>query len=149
VSDLAPEWICRRIVEATGDAVLFGDRDGKIRFWNAGAEATFGWTAAEAVGQSMDLIIPERLRGRHWEGWDKTMATGVTKYGRELLAVPAARKDGAPLSIEFTIQLVRDDQGAIVGAGAIIRDVTARWNRDKELRKRLKEMESQLGGKGG
>jgi len=149
VSDLAPEWICRRIVEATGDAVLFGDREGKIRFWNAGAEATFGWTAAEAVGQSMDLIIPERLRGRHWEGWDKTMATGVTKYGRELLAVPAARKDGAPLSIEFTIQLVRDDQGAIVGAGAIIRDVTARWNRDKELRKRLKEMESQLGGKGG
>jgi len=149
VSDLAPEWICRRIVEATGDAVLFGDREGKIRFWNAGAEATFGWTAAEAVGQSMDLIIPERLRGRHWEGWDKTMATGVTKYGRELLAVPAARKDGAPLSIEFTIQLVRDDQGAIVGAGAVIRDVTARWNRDKELRKRLKEMESQLGGKGG
>jgi signal transduction histidine kinase len=82
-------------------------------------------------------------------GWDKTMATGVTKYGRELLAVPAARKDGAPLSIEFTIQLLRDDQGAIVGAGAIIRDVTARWNRDKELRKRLKELESQLGGKGG
>jgi PAS domain S-box-containing protein len=149
VSDMTPEWICRRIVEATGDAVLFGDREGKIRFWNAGAEATFGWTAAEAVGQSMDLIIPERLRGRHWEGWDKTMATGVTKYGRELLAVPAARKDGAPLSIEFTIQLVRDDQCAIVGAGAVIRDVTARWNRDKELRKRLKELESQLGGKGG
>ncbi len=149
MSDITPEWICRRIVEATGDAVLFGDREGKIRFWNAGAEATFGWTAAEAVGQSMDLIIPERLRGRHWEGWDKTMATGVTKYGRELLAVPAARKDGAPLSIEFTIQLVRDDQGAIVGAGAVIRDVTARWNRDKELRKRLKELESQLGGKGG
>jgi PAS domain S-box-containing protein len=149
VSDLTPEWICCRIVEATGDAVLFGDREGKIRFWNAGAEATFGWTAAEAVGQSMDLIIPERLRGRHWEGWDKTMATGVTKYGRELLAVPAARKDGAPLSIEFTIQLVRDDQGAIVGAGAVIRDVTARWNRDKELRRRLGELESRLGGKGG
>lgn len=147
--DPTPEWICRRIVEATGDAVLFGDRDGKIRFWNAGAEATFGWSAAEAVGQSMDLIIPERLRGRHWEGWEKTMATGVTKYGRELLAVPAARKDGAPLSIEFTIQLVRDAGGAILGAGAIIRDVTARWNRDKELRKRLKDLEAQLGSKGG
>jgi PAS domain S-box-containing protein len=149
VIDLTPEWISRRIIEATGDAILFADREGKIRFWNAGAEATFGWSAAEAVGQSMDLIIPERLRGRHWEGWDKTMATGVTKYGRDLLAVPAARKDGAPLSIEFTIQLVRDEQGAILGAGAIIRDVTSRWNRDKELRKRLKDLESQLGGKGG
>jgi PAS domain S-box-containing protein len=149
VSDLTPEWICRRIVEATGDAVLFGDREGKIRFWNAGAEVTFGWTAAEAVGQSMDLIIPERLRGRHWGGWDKTMATGLTKYGRELLAVPATRKDGSALSIEFTIQLLRDEQGAILGAAAIIRDVTARWNRDRELRKRLKELESQLGGQGG
>jgi PAS domain S-box-containing protein len=148
VTDLTPEWICRRIVEATGDAVLYCDRDGKIRFWNAGAEATFGWSAAEAVGQSMDLIIPERLRGRHWEGWDKTMATGVTKYGRDLLAVPAARKDGTPLSIEFTIQLLRDEGGAILGAGAIVRDVTARWNRDKELRRRLKELEAQLGGKG-
>jgi PAS domain S-box-containing protein len=147
--DLTPEWICRRIVEATGDAVLYCDQKGAIRYWNAGAEATFGFSAAEAVGQSMDLIIPERLRGRHWEGWDKTMATGVTKYGRDLLAVPAVRKDGAPLSIEFTIQLVRDEAGAILGAGAIIRDVTARWNRDKELRKRLKDLEAQLGAKGG
>ncbi len=149
MSDLAPEWICHRIVETTGDAVLFGDREGRIRFWNAGAEATFGWSTAEAVGQSMDLVIPDRLRGRHWEGWEKTMATGVTKYGRDLLAVPAVRKDGSPLSIEFTIQLVRDDEGAILGASAIIRDVTARWNRDKELRKRLKDLESQLGLKAG
>jgi PAS domain S-box-containing protein len=149
VSDLTPEGICRRIVEATGDAILFCDREGKIRLWNAGAEATFGWSAGEAIGRSMDLIIPERLRGRHWEGWDKTMATGVTRYGRDLLAVPAVRKDGSPLSIEFTIQLVRDDQGAILGAAAIIRDVTARWNRDKELRKRLKDLESQLGPKAG
>ena len=149
MSDLAPESICRRIVETTGDAVLFGDREGKIRLWNAGAEATFGWSAAEAMGQSMDLIIPDRLRGRHWEGWERTMATGVTKYGRDLLAVPAVRKDGSPLSIEFTIQLVRDDEGAILGASAIIRDVTARWNRDKELRKRLKDLESKLGLKTG
>lgn len=139
------EWLGRRVVESTGDAVLYAGRDGRIQYWNGGAEAVFGWTAAEAVGQSMDLIIPERLRARHWEGWDKSMATGVTRYsGRDLLAVPAQRKDGKAISIEFSIQLVRDDAGQLLGASAIIRDVTERWNRDKELRRRLKELEGQL-----
>ena len=139
------EWLARRILEAAGDAVLYAGRDGRIQYWNGGAEAIFGWSAAEAVGQSMDLIIPERLRGRHWEGWEKSMATGVTRYsGRDLLAVPAQRKDGRPLSIEFTIQLLRDEAGVLVGAAAIVRDVTERWSRDKELRKRLKELEAQL-----
>jgi PAS domain S-box-containing protein len=137
-------WLCHRIVEDAGDAVLFADREGVIRFWNAGAEATFGYTAAEAVGQSMDLIIPERLRSRHWDGWRKVMETGVTRYGRDLLAVPALKKDGGSLSIEFTIQLVRDDSGRIAGASAIVRDVTARWNREKELKLRLKELEAKL-----
>jgi PAS domain S-box-containing protein len=136
--------LCRRIVEGAGDAVLYAGRDGRIAFWNAGAEALFGWTAAEAVGQSMDLIIPERLRGRHWEGWDQVMSTGVTRYGKDLLAVPAARKDGSPLSIEFTIQLVRDPSGAVVGASAIIRDVTARWTKERETRKRLADLEARL-----
>ncbi len=139
------EWLSRRIVESTGDAVLYAGRDGRIRYWNRGAEAIFGWTAAEAVGQSMDLIIPDRLRARHWEGWEKSMATGVTRYsGQDLLAVPAQRKDGQPLSIEFTIQLIRDDAGELVGAAAVVRDVTARWNRDRDLRRRLKELEAQL-----
>ncbi|HET6922821.1 MAG TPA: PAS domain S-box protein [Anaeromyxobacteraceae bacterium] len=140
------EWLSRRIVESTGDAVLYAGRDGRIRYWNGGAEGIFGWTAAEAVGQSMDLIIPDRLRGRHWEGWEKSMATGVTRYsGRDLLAVPAQRKDGQSISIEFTIQLIRDDAGELVGAAAMVRDVTERFGRDKELRKRLKELEAQLG----
>ncbi len=140
----SPEWLPFRIVQGAGDAILFADREGRIRLWNAGAEAMFGQTAAEALGQSMDIIIPERLRGRHWEGWKKVMETGVTRYGTETLSVPAVRKDGSPLSIEFTIQLVRDDAGAILGASTIIRDVTARWNRDKELRKKLKDLEAQL-----
>jgi PAS domain S-box-containing protein len=131
-----------RIVEGAADAVLFTDREGTIRLWNAGAERIFGWTAAEAIGQSMDLIIPERLRHRHWANWDRVMETGVTRYATEVLAVPALRKDGAPLSIEFTIQLVRDDAGAIVGPVAIVRDVTARFHREKELRARLKELEA-------
>ena len=139
------EWLSRRIVESTGDAVLYAGRDGRIRYWNGGAEAIFGWTAAEAVGQSMDLIIPDRLRARHWAGWEKSMATGATRYsGQDLLAVPAQRKDGKSLSIEFTIQLIRDDAGELVGAGAVVRDVTVRWNQDRDLRRRLKELEAQL-----
>jgi PAS domain S-box-containing protein len=143
MNDLTPEWLCPRILAVTGDAVLFGDREGKIRYWNAGAEAMFGWTAAEAMGQSMDIIIPERLRGRHWEGYHRVMATGVTKYGKDLLAVPAARKDGSSISIEFTIQMIRADDGTLLGPAAIIRDVTARWQRERETQKRLKELEAQ------
>jgi PAS domain S-box-containing protein len=142
------DWLCRRIVEGAGDAILFADRDGKIRFWNAGAAAMFGWSAVEAVGNSMDLIIPERLRGRHWAGWDEVMKSGHTRYGKDILAVPASRKDGTPLSIEFTIQLVWDDAGAVVGASAIIRDVTERWTRDRETRKRLTELEAKARARG-
>jgi PAS domain S-box-containing protein len=136
------EKLAARIVEGAADAVLFTDREGKVRLWNAGAERIFGWTAAEALGQSMDMIIPERLRARHWANWDRVMETGVTRYATETLAVPALRKDGAPLSIEFTIQLVRDDAGAILGPVAMVRDVTERFRREKELRARLRELEA-------
>jgi PAS domain S-box-containing protein len=89
----APEALCRRIVEEMPDAVIFGDRQGAIRLWNRGAETMFGYSADEAMGQSLDLIIPERFRGRHWAGYRQVMATGVTSYGDRLLAVPATRKD--------------------------------------------------------
>lgn len=143
----APETLPRLLVEGTPDGILVADRDGVIRLWNAGAQRIFGWSAAEAVGKGMDLIIPERLRGRHWEGWDRTMATGVTRYGAgDLLAVPALHKDGRTLSIEFSIQLFRGDDGAVAGSAAVIRDVTARFQKDKELRLRLKELEAQRAG---
>jgi PAS domain S-box-containing protein len=96
----------------------------------------FGHPAGEAVGQTLDLIIPERYRARHWEGYRTVMATGVTRYGRELLAVPAIRKDGRRISLEFSIALLRDDTGALAGAAAIIRDVTARWEREQASRSR-------------
>jgi len=134
-----------KVIDMAGDAVLVADREGVVRYWNAGAETIFGWSRAEAVGQSLDLIIPERLRERHWSGWDAVMKSGVTRYGKDLLAVPAARKDGAPLSVEFTIQLVRDDADRIVAVGAIVRDVTARWQKDRELRKRVAELEAKVG----
>lgn len=140
--------LAARIVEGSPDAIVFCDREGVIRLWSRGAEEMFGFAAAEAMGRSLDLIIPERLRARHWEGWKRVMETGVTRYGKEVLAVPAARKDGSGLSIEFTIQLVRDDEGAIAGPAAIIRDVTARFQRDKELRLRVKELERKLAAAG-
>jgi PAS domain S-box-containing protein len=147
--DRSLEQVAIRIVEGSADAILFTDREGVIRIWNAGAERVFGWTAAEALGRSMDLIIPERLRPRHWQNWGRVMETGVTRYATEVLAVPAARKDGAPLSIEFTIQLVRDEAGHILGPAAVIRDVTARFQREKELRAKVKELEAKLAAKGG
>ncbi len=145
--ELTLEKLAARIVDGAADAVIFTDREGAIRLWNAGAERIFGWTAAEAVGKSMDLIIPERLRPRHWQNWDRVMETGITRYATEVLAVPALRKDGAPLSIEFTIQLVRDDAGRILGPAAIVRDVTARFQREKELRAKVKELEAKSTGK--
>lgn len=131
-----PPWLFQRVVESMPEAVVVSDRDGVILFWNSGAEAMFGYTAAEAVGQTLDIIIPERFRARHWEGYRTVMATGVTRYGRELLAVPAIRKDGRRISLEFSIALLRDDDGALAGAVAIIRDVTARWEREQAARAR-------------
>jgi PAS domain S-box-containing protein len=129
-----------KIVEATPDAVVFADREGMIRLWNAGAVRIFGYTADEAVGRSLDIIIPENLQERHWEGYRKTMESGQTRYGAgDLLAVPAVRKDGSRISIEFSIALLQDETG--VGAVAVIRDVTAGWNEQRDLRRRLAELE--------
>src|SRR2546425_7811221 len=136
------EWLCQQIVEGTQEAIIFADRDGKIRLWNAGAEALFGYQAEEAMGQGLDLIIPERLRGRHWEGYHKVMGTGVTRYGKELLAVPAVRKDGTRISLEFSVVLLRDEAGEPLGIAALIRDVTARWQQEKALKERLAALEA-------
>ena len=126
--------LLERIVEEMLEAVVVSDRAGVILFWNRGAEVMFGHSAGEAVGQTLDLIIPERHRARHWEGYRTVMSTGVTRYGRELLAVPAIRKDGRRISIEFSITLLRDDGGGLAGAAAVIRDVTARWEREQASR---------------
>jgi PAS domain S-box-containing protein len=138
------EWLCQSIVEQTQFAVIFSDHDGVIRFWNRGAEAMFGYTAEEAVGQSLDLVVPERHRTRHWDGYRRVMATGVTKYGREMLAVPAVRKDGTRISIEFTIVLLHAPAGELLGAAAIMQDVTARWQQQKQLKERLAALEVRL-----
>lgn len=137
-----PDWIYRKLVDDSPVAILFADREGKIRLWNSGAEAMFGFRAEEALGQSMDLIVPERQRARHWEGWDRVMATGVTRYGHDVLAVPALRKDGSRISIEFNILLLRSPTGEILGAAAFLQDVTARWQQQKEMKARLAALEA-------
>ena len=134
--------LCRQIVEGAGDAVIFSDRDGIIRLWNRAAEGMFGYTEEEAIGQSLDLIIPDRQREAHWKGYGKAMVSGVTKYGSETLSVPSVTKDGERISIEFTINLLRDGEGKVLGPVAVIRDVTARWIREKEMRLRLAFLES-------
>jgi PAS domain S-box-containing protein len=138
------ESLCESIVEQSPIAVIVGDREGIVRLWNAGAQTMFGWSAGEAIGKSMDMIIPEKHRPRHWEGYDRVMGTGVTKYGRNLLAVPALTKDGRRISIEFNVVLLKDAEGRVLGIAATMQDVTARWERDKALRARLAEMEAKL-----
>lgn len=130
-----PHDLPRRILDGSPDAILICDRAGTVRYWNDGAERLFGFRATEALGVSMDLIIPERLRARHWAGWEAAMGTGVTRYGEgQLLAVPALHKDGRQVSIEFSIQLVKDPGGRIEWVVAVIRDVTERYTREKALR---------------
>ncbi|MDI6852499.1 MAG: PAS domain S-box protein [Deltaproteobacteria bacterium] len=134
--------MCRRIVAEAGDAIIFADRVNVIRLWNRAAERVFGFKKEEALGQSLNLIIPERLRERHWEAYRRVMDTGITKYGEgELLAVPGQRRNGEPLSLEFSLALIRDDEGRILGSAAILRDVTARWNKEKEMKARLTDLE--------
>ena len=117
------------------DAIIYADRNGAIRFWNPGAERIFGFTCEEVLGQSLDLIIPERLRGRHWAGFEHMMQTGQSRYAADkLLSVPAQTKNGETLSIQFTVAPVRGSDDALAGIVAVLRDATATFTELKRLR---------------
>jgi PAS domain S-box-containing protein len=130
-----------QLVEGMGDAVVVSDAGGAINVWNPSAERLFGFTQAEALGNSLDLIVPERLRERHWAGYRKTMASGETRYAHDLLRVPAVHKDGRTLSIAFTVGLLFGPQREVVGIVAVIRDETIRFAEERNLRKRVAELE--------
>lgn len=132
-----------QLVDAVGDAIIISDAAGDITLWNPAATRMFGYTQEEALGKTLDLIIPERLRGRHWDGYHKTMATGQTRYGHDLLRVPAVDKAGRALSIAFTVALLHSPQGEITGIVAVIRDETARFQEERALKKRITELEMQ------
>jgi PAS domain S-box-containing protein len=141
-----PQDLPVRILNGSPDAILICDRSGTVRYWNGAAERVFGFRATEALGHSMNLIIPERLRARHWVGWETTMRTGVSRYSEgQLLAVPALHKSGRRISIEFSIQLIADAAGQIDWVVAIIRDVTARYLREKTLHAKVKDLEGKTG----
>jgi PAS domain S-box-containing protein len=130
------EPFARTLAENMPDAVIYADAEGVIRFWNRGAERVFGFPAEEAIGQSLDIIVPPALRERHWKGYDHTLKTGETRYGGgDLLSVPALRKDQSHLSVEFTIVPFHDAVGRMVGIAAVMRDVTARFEEMKALRR--------------
>ena len=127
------------LLGSASDAIVATDREGRITFWNPGAERMFGFTTAETDGQSLDLIIPENLRPRHWSGYRHTMATGTSRYGNgDLLSVPALTKDGRRISVEFTIVMLRDG-AQVTGTVAVMRDVTKRFEEVRELKRRLAE----------
>jgi PAS domain S-box-containing protein len=140
--DAIAELAAQALLATTADAIVGTDRDGVIRLWNPGAVRIFGFAAQDALGRSLDIIIPENLRARHWSGWARVIATGESRYGAgDLLAVPAMAAGGRRISIEFTITALRDSGGAIVGMLAIIRDVTARFEEVRDLKRRLAALE--------
>ena len=136
--DLDLDAFCRTLAHEAPDAVVYADAGGTIRFWNKGAERIFGFSEHAALGRSLDLIIPEKLRERHWHGYRQVMQSGKSRYGAgDLLSVPGLRKDGTRVSLEFTIVPFRGDDGGLQGIAAILRDVTARFEELQRLRKEL------------
>ena len=132
----------QQLFEVIGDAVIASDTDGSITMWNPAAERIFGFTEKEALGQSLDLIIPERQRSSHWDGYRKTMQTGVTRYATDILRVPAVHKEGHRLSIAFTVALLYSPERQVTGIVAVVRDETTRFQEERSLRKRLAELEA-------
>lgn len=134
----------KQLVEVVGDAIVASDASGAIILWNPAAQRMFGFTEAEALGKSLDIIIPQRQQQRHWDGYHKTMETGKTRYGNDVLRVPAVHKDGHGLSIAFTVALLHAPDNKVSAIVAVIRDETARFTEERNLKKRLTELEMQL-----
>lgn len=139
------DTVLAQLVHGLADAVIIADIDGRIVLWNAAATRLFGWNADEVLGRSLDAIIPERFRARHWAGYEQVMASGETRYGTELLQVPALHRDGGTLSIAFTVTLLRGVDGAVNGIAAVVRDETARRAELRVLRAELSELRHRQG----
>jgi PAS domain S-box-containing protein len=145
VEQAMSDGVLADVMRRLADAVVIADPGGAIIFWNQGAERLFGWSARDAVGGNLDLIIPERLRHRHWEGWETVMRTGVTRYGDTLLEVPALHRDGRRLSIAFTVTLLTDaGSGRVTAVVAVLRDDTERWQQRRDQRDEVARLRAEL-----
>ncbi len=138
--------IYERIIRESADAIVVAGPDGRIELWNHGAEKLFGFTETDALGQSLDLIVPEKQRERHWAGYHRVMRTGHTHYGDQVLRVPAVKKDGGRLSIAFTVGMLKGAEGQVEGIFAIMRDDTEAFTTQKALRERVKDLELAVEG---
>jgi PAS domain S-box-containing protein len=130
-----------RLLDQGPDAVILAGTDGLISYWNAAAERIFGHSPESALGQSLDLIIPDEYRESHWRGFDRALEAGDTKFRGQVLPTRAVRADGETIYVELSFSIVKDDDGTVVGALAFARDITERWNRDRELRRKLRELQ--------
>ena len=137
--------LSQAVIEQLPDAVIVADREGRIRMWNAGAQAVFGYGERQAVGQRLDLIIPERFRAAHWTAFDRAVATGQTKHAGRAMTTRSVTNDGTDLYIDISFALVKDEPGEVIGVVAVARDATARYQGERELRRRVAELEEQLG----
>ena len=137
----SPAGLAEALLTSASDAIIATDRDGLVTYWNPGATRIFGFASDEAIGQSLDFIIPENLRARHWDGYRNTMATGESRYGAgDLLSVPALTKSGTRISVEFTIVMLRDERGLPDGTVAVLRDVTKSFSEKLALRREIREL---------
>lgn len=138
--------LCERLIAQMPEAVVFADPEGRIRLWNRGAEILFGHGAAEAVGENLDIIIPQELRARHWEGYHRAIAAGETRLGTRALPTKAVRKTGETIYVELSFAVIHGEAGTVLGALAVGRNITERYVQDRTRRRRLAELEEQLRG---
>jgi PAS domain S-box-containing protein len=142
--DIEPDFneVARAIVDTTSDAIIFADREGRIRLWNRGASLIFGYAASEVIGQSLDIIIPERLRRAHWDAFDRSIASGQTKHTDRVLTTRSMHKDGRTIYVDLSFGLVKDASGRVHGAFAVGRDCTERYLAERAAKQRLQELEA-------
>ena len=136
--------LSRALIEHIADAVIFADREGLIQVWNPAAEAVFGYCAHEVLGRRLDVLIPERLRSAHWAAFDAAIGTGHLKHGRESMTTRSVHKDGSDLYVDLSFALVKDDAGQVLGSVAMARDITSRFQAEKESRRRIAALEAQV-----
>lgn len=128
------------ILRSMPEALVYADLEGIIRRWNPGAETVFGFSAAEALGQNLDLIIPERMRKAHWDGFNKAIVRGGTLPGRTSMITRSLHKSGEQIYVDMSFAMVKDESGNLLGSMAVARDATKRFLEEKSMRKQLAEL---------